>query len=641
MATEYDVQARLTMDARQASRATSNYSNQLVGLGRRIRGTQGAMGGLVGKAVALGATYVGLSAGISVFSRLTKSALSYTAELESTKIGLSSVLSAVNDLSYSAAKLQADEAFNKIKELSITSPVGPRQMFQIFKGIVGPVRSAGKSMDVVYTMTKNSVLAANALGVDLEQASRDMQLMARGTAGMDTRMFAIMRSMGLITESTEEWNKELSAAERAERLNEILKGFAPAGKEFARSFAGVVSTFGGLWDEITRIFMSPILDKFTARLAKLNDYIINNNAAFMATMSSWGQTVASVLESVVDKGMSAFEYLQSNWGTITEKWNSAMRLFEKYGPLMAKVAAGVAAVNLAQAPAGAAVTGVGMAAGGVMQAGGMLAGAGQGIKAGAQSAKAGALSALGIAGTTMGGGGGGVAAAGAAAAASLGPLIAALGVLASIGVAVYENIYLLTDVFDNLMAYASPLIGDIKELAGIMWNALKPILELVGLIIVGTLIVAFKTLVNILEYVVIPPMKVLWTVLGWIAEQIDLYVVPAFQKLIGWLGDVAAKAEDPSGHNIDYSKYGTMKSGPQVGVYSSATAEPATGGKDTQGRTTPKARSGTQINVDKMIVKQEFKGEKDPDRVVSMMMNDITKQAERRVSTRYTGALTR
>jgi hypothetical protein len=54
----------------------------------------------------------------------------------------------------------------------------------------------------------------------------------------------------------------------------------------------------------------------------------------------------------------------------------------------------------------------------------------------------------------------------------------------------------------------------------------------------------------------------------------------------------------------------------------------------------PTARGGSTVNVEKMIIKQDFKNA-DPDRVVTRMLADITKQAERRVSSRFVGALTR
>ena len=65
----------------------------------------------------------------------------------------------------------------------------------------------------------------------------------------------------------------------------------------------------------------------------------------------------------------------------------------------------------------------------------------------------------------------------------------------------------------------------------------------------------------------------------------------------------------------------------------------ASGGK-AKNKVVPSGRGGSTVNVQKMIIKQDFKNA-DPARVVTQMIGDITKQAENRVQTRFQGALTR
>lgn len=653
MTTEYDVRARLTLDAKQADKAAKKYGDTLTGLGSKIKGTQNAMGGMLTSVAGVGLAYVGLNAGINVFRNLTKSAIEYTASLETTRIGLASILSIVEKISYKAAKGEASKAFDVINKMAVESPAGPKEMFEIFQGIVGPIRGAGAAMQTVYDMTGNTVLAATALNVDLAQAKRDIGLMVRGTAGLDTKMFAILTSMGMIKENAEKWNKELTAAQRVEKLQKVLSQFAESGEDFGKSFAGATATFSGLVDEYKRAFMTPIMDRFAARLVKINDYLMKNNDHFTSLFRAYGYEAANAIETAVGKGIQAFKYLKSHWGEITNKWRESMGILETYGPMLGKVVAGVAAVQLARGPAGAAVGAVGAVAPMVAGVGKGVVGAGLGVSgavgrkrkewkdafdslghfsAGEYGSTMGAAATT--AGAAVGAKGTGTAAAGTAAATGVSTLAIALLAIGAIATAVYYNFDMLQQVFGNLLEFTKPLGGELTKFGKNLWSFLRPALEMVGLIIIATLVPAWKTLVGVFQYLM-PIFQTLGELLAWIGTQLDNYVMPALRSFIKWLADVKDVA-DPDSQDSDYSKYRRAGGDPRIGMFSDAFAEP-----DKANNKTPESRSTTTINVDKMIIKQTFKGDKDPDRVLAMMMNDITKQAERRVSSRFTGALTR
>lgn len=644
-----------------AAAAAISYKKRLLGLGAQIKGTKMATGGLLRQVLLVGSADMGLNAGIRIFSSLTGSAIEYTQSLESTKIGLASVLAAVNHLSYGAAKLQANKAFGIIKELSVTSPAGPKEMFNIFQSVVGPLRAAGTEMGRIYKMTSSTVLASGALGIDLPQAARDMALMVRGSAGMDTRMFAILRSMNLITESTEEWNKQLTAAERVEKLEKALALFGESGGAFAKSFAGVTSTFKGLFSEMKRGIVSPILDAFAGKLLKLNNYLTENNDAILSTLHAYGEQAGRTLAKAADYGVAAFKKLQANWSGIVSRFHDAMAMAKKYGPMLAKIGGGAVALEMAKGPIGSAVGGAMFASnalvggtgktkgatkaakgmkGATKAAKGMLAARGLGLPmaaglmaAGATSGSAGAgAGGAAVAATGAGAGGAGVAATGAAAA--ILPIVAALAALAAVGMAVWKNFDLLYSVFLRSNVSVGKLTDRIIKLGKNIWSFLSPALEAIGLLIVAGLVPDFMALKWVFESVMLPMLELFGSFLSDIGYILENDVIPALQSFIGWIGNIRNATADESDHEVDYSKKIDI---PILQMMDERAVKP----KKTNGMRTPKTRQGTNINVDKMIIKQEFKGAKDPDRVVQMMLKDITRQSEIRVNARFTGALTR
>lgn len=660
MATETEVKARLTLDARQAKSQARSYQQSLQGLQEKIRGTQSATSGMIKQTLALGAAYVGISAGVAAFKSLSSSAIKYTADLEKTKIGLTSVLSAVNEVPWETGVKQANEAFKVLKEMSITSPAGPQDMFNIFQGIVGPLRNAGTEMERIYQITNDTVLASSALGVDLEQAQRDISLMARGAAGMDTKLFALLKSTGAIAESTEEWNRGLSDTERVAKLETALKKFAGSGDAFGKSWAGLTSTFKGIVDELKRAAFTPILKALGGQLSKLNDYFIQNRESLEAMMNTYGSRVASMINSAAEMAVNAFTYLQDNADKIAARWDQAMSVLKQYGPMMAKVAAGIAAVDMARGPVASAV---GLAGNIVGMAGGI--GGGAAAAGGGAAAEGGAVAAAA----------GGIA---------MGPLVAVLAALAAVALAIKANWEPLVNYFSGSLA---PM-GD--QLMGLMqdtWGVLKPLLEIVGTVILTLVIPPLKMLIGAFMGAVAilrPFLRVLGSVfqlLSRIAQEAFAWfldglkrmddamgplsdilktvvdglsgVADAFGTFITSLLDELDEAKeinrrrrfeeqegDPIKKDYDASWIASQAMAGTMAMNDAFLKQKDDSGKKGGKKKVPGGRGGSTVNVQKMIIKQDFKNA-DPARIVTQMIGDITKQAENRVQTRFQGALTR
>lgn len=668
MATEHDVRAKLTLDTRQAQQATARIEGKLAGLASTIKGSNNMAFQLTRNLLAMGAAYVGVNAVTSAFSSLLRTTTDYTSQLEKTRIGLTTVLQAVDGTDWATAEQASSQVFENLRQMSLTSPAGPAEMFEIFQGIVGPIRNAGTEMARIEKITANTVLAASALDVDLEQARRDITMMARGAAGMDVKLFSMLRSMGLIKEETEAWNKSLTAQERVERLEEALSKFESSGAKFARTWAGSRQVFSGLAKELGRIAMTPVLTMLADRLTKLNQHLTENREKYEAMAQTFGTRVAARLESALDVGVRAFQWVTQNWGEISARIERTAATVKELAPTLAKVAA-VYAVG--RPVVGGALQGGAMAlgaAGGLANLAGML-GIGAGGAAGGGAAAA--------------AGGAGAAGAGAAGAAAAAPIAIALAVIAGAVVAASGAVMVAKRHWTELSAFFHEdfvlLKLALQELWEQAWPALINVLEVVGYVTLAVVIPALKFMLwwyrKIAEGITMAleafnafyafmRENVIW-VINRASEELDgLYshinsVVEAFASMTDGLFGLGNAVS----HFVRTLKMGSEALG--LGATDVADVRPAPldvssthliGGLATANRAlkqleaenktqrrrggVPAGRGGTQINVQKMVIQQQFK-EKDPDRILHVMMDDINRQAESRVSSRFTPAFAR
>lgn len=351
MATKHDVHADLTVNDKGMTSGFGRAAGHAQKLERSVGMATTAADALFSKLIAVGGAYAGFNTVYGIFSRLTSSAIKYTSALEGTKIGLSSIMSAVEGVSWGQATKMAGEAFERIKKMSITAPGSAQDMFGIFNGIVGPVRAAGAPLEKVYSLTNDTMLAAAALGVDFNQASRDINMMTRGAAGVDVKMFSLLKSTGAIAEDTEKWNKSLTAAERVEKLGAALKKFAGSGEEFGNSWAGVMSTFQGLSDEIKRTTFAPLMKAIARSVGQLNTVLTNRAGEIEDKFGFLGTSMVRVWDSTVGKldwnkvldgfmagavkvgeGMQTVSHwadsLIDGWGKLTQKIHEAMPMLK-------------------------------------------------------------------------------------------------------------------------------------------------------------------------------------------------------------------------------------------------------------------------------------------------------------------------
>lgn len=664
---QYDVRASLTADARGMASTFKRAAHDARSLGDAIRGTNRMASNMVGQMVALGAATFGLHAVTQTFKGMISSGVKFTSELEKTKIGLQAVIMGVEEVPWEEAGKRGAAAFQKVREMAILSPATSEEMFNIFQGIIGPIESAGFSMNKVLDITNDTVLAASALNVDYQQASRDISMMARGTAGMEVKLFSMLRSTGAIKEDAKEWNAMLPK-DRVEKLSAALKKFAGSGKAFGSSWAGVTSTFKDLIDNFKASAMSPVMRVIGRNLEAFNGYVIQHRTELENFFDGVGMTVGSRIGALFDRAREGFTWVLTNWGTIVERFDHVVSKTKEIAPIIAKAAIAWQGVQLGRQVVGGGLQMGGAAADLLGGAGGIMGGMFAGRAAGASAAGGGLTRAMQMGGVGGGftgieggfteamlassaSGGGGAAAAGMGTAGVLIALAAALAAVAAIVLTVKEYWTQFTTIF----AETGLQIGKMFMGLGMsIWKFLAPILKIVGSLIMGVLTPAwiiFSTLLRGLMFVLTP----LFELLGFITNAIWNSVKPAFDFLFNVLEKVASFMTQVFSDLAEQSE--SAKRADELRRLRSQEGLPTAPADTDWSRWHPISQGKAPVDLDKVpksamnvtndfrgsriSVKQDFKGDADPDRIVMAMVHDLTRQAESRISSGFSGALTR
>jgi len=683
----YRVKATLELDKnRQAETQAGRIKGELRGVQERLRGANTLAGGLTRNLVGLGLAYSGIRAVAGAMGGLVRQSMQYTSELQGTRIALETVLVAASQgaISMRQAAEMGSEAFDQLRGDAIKSVGTAKDLFQIYNSLVGPIVAAGKQLSVVREITNGTVAAASVLGVDFNQASRDISMMVRGTAGMDVKLFSMLRSTGAIAETTEQWNKSLSSGERIEKLQAALAKFGPAAARYASSWAGVTSTFEDVRNEMSRGFMQPALDGAARGLGHLNDRLIANQGAISERLQAWGERTGNTVESVFGRMANGVDYITKHWDELLAR---AQRFADKM-LTAAKVMAAIKVGSVALA-AGSDLVSMGGAAkdmfGGAASA---LRGGGGGGEVAAAAATAAAAAVAQnsqmmfvnpLTGLTAGGaaplvggfatssemalsggfstaadfaGTGGVAAAGGGA---MGGAAAAGGLFATVLVAVADRWKEIAAIGNETLV---PLFSEVGGMFGSLWKAAHPLLSVLGqgaaLGLTGAM-----TVISVIARTLVAALTLLFGAIGKVTGAIGDYLQPRFDMLWQLMKDFADKLMEWLKPLLDMLPSGAHP--PPPAAYKAAFDMQATpGGIDPNfdvtagsnrrfnsvtGKSEVYIPMGRQQTINdfrgsRIEVKQTFK-EADPDRVLVQMINALGTQAENRLQSGFLPALSR
>ena len=623
----YDVIARFRVDAAGATRSLSGLQASLRTIQGSLGGTQSAFGGMFRSMVGIGAGYLGFQAISGAIRMATSDAIQFQSELEGTRIGIQSILGAVEGTGFAGAADQASDAWNRLSLDALRSTATTQQLFQIFGGMVGPMRNAGTEMERIYGITNNTVAAANALGVDFNQANRDIGAMVRGTAGVDVKLFSMLRSTGAITQNTEEFNA-LLAPERINVLEAALSQFADASAAYGMSFAGLSSSLADFYQHFRSSFTGPIFDAIKTIMKSILDVLIVTEGT-ETKLSDLTNNIDNRLglfgEHMAASLLRGFDAIKRTVVFVAANWDSIVAKIQMVASVLKAAFIGAAATSLAKALAGGIV-------GGLSRVVGLMATMAE-IRMGLTAASvASAAGTAGLGGTVAVAGLGPLGAAVAMITPVLPVLAAAAAAIALVGVAIGGVVLLFKTNSDEMLAVAQPIIrnmGDVwvsvKAIGDALWKVFRPILRIIGALVVGTLSPAFAALSGLLRIVAIGLEHWMTVIADWAVKFEENVVDP----MVSFILRISSLITQYFSFVPDLFRQIREQTGEAISVSGEAATAPA-----------ERARTVNDFRGSRISIEQTFK-EADPDRVMVRMMNDLNRAAEQRIQSGYAPALTR
>lgn len=622
MATEqYEVDARLELNATTVVRSLNQISGQLHTLTGRIGNTNNLFGGLVTKAIAFGGAYLGVRAVASGMRSFATAAFDANVSAEGMQTSLAAVAASVEQISFQQAQEGAAELFEELNNIAVQSPATGSELFRIFQGVYGPIRAAGTSIEDILTLTQNAASAATALGVDFAQAQRDISLMARGLAGADVKTFSLLQSMGVLTETTKEWN-ELAPDKRAKRLLDAMGQLGgEAAEAYAKTWVGLSSTFRGIMQQFQRVFSTAVFERIKDVLDTINQVLLKNRRQIEAVLEVIGGKVAGVFSRATDRLGVFFSDLDGQIDLIAARLDAVWARFQEIKPIIVAAAKATAAIQVASFALGL----IGPIIAKVFSAVGLF----QTIVT--------SIGAIGLTGT--------LSSIGAALAAFAAPIAIAAVVVTALVSAAIQFRDTLSSMLTSLLDTLSSIGGQLLQIFGNIWAILQPPLAVLGGVVLITVITALRVLAFVLDTIVLPVFRGITGAVRFFAE--TLYDVIA--RIKGFFFD-DVETPDFKSDVRDGAREAQREEGPissllqeirdiwdRAGIGEpGAEAEPLLG----FGAPGDRPRVVNDFRGSKIEVRQDFR-EADPDRVWIQMRDALEREAVSRTQSGFASAFAR
>jgi methyl-accepting chemotaxis protein len=645
----------LKKTGRTGDQALSQMSSMFNRVGAAMRGASGGVSSLTRNLVLMGGTYLGIRAVSDAVRSLATATFQVNSSVEDITTSIAAMTSEIEGISFEEGRRTADGLFRRLNDIAVQSPATATQLADIFTGVMGPLRSAGASMESLLGFTQNASAVGRVLRVDYEQLSRDVAGMATGVAGTDNKTFRLLRSMRLITKSTEQWN-EMAKGDSARAAQELLDVFeqlgGPAADAFGRTWTGVSSTFTGLVEQFTRVFSSATFNVIKNDLRRVNEFLIRYRTNIENLLSAAGSRLGEALWDAVSIANLAFNRIIGNLDAIAARIDTTVSRVGAMMPMLGRIARGLAIFAIVGRVLGP-LFGLLGAAGGMLSGVASIGGA-LGVGGGAAAAGAG--------GAAAAAGGGPLGALFATLSAAAAPLAAVFAVLGAGVVAVWAALSTfgseITALFDPVRADLTAIGANLMDFFMSVWSFLQPVFAFIGALIIGTFGGAIRFIV--------PVIRVVTTILAafgrWIRFLSTNYLGPmfealgrAFLQLVDWVaglwGILSRFAAWVAGIiGIGGGGGGAEDAAPGFASGLLASLREAWDGPgdnqeptESQGTgTAPGGRPSTNVDARgaRITVNQEFR-DQDPDRVWMVMRRGVEQEATRRISTGFAPALTR
>lgn len=269
------------------------------GVGRGLRGVEGEghrVAGSIGGAFAKAFALIGGAAGVGLAMR---GIISLNSALQTTQNGLATLFTATAGLPLVQSIGLARKELVALKADAAAGVGELADYTQAYQMLLSPGLGAGKSLAQIRDLGKSALAAGAALrgGEGLKLAPMDLQQAMTAGAGERTTpiVMAALRAAGI---TAAKFNAESASA----RFDDLMAGFgkfAPGIALMGKSWDAQFSTLQDNIKDIIRTVTSPLFDRWTADLTKVNEWLAKNKEQMATIATEWGGKLVKMWDVLI------------------------------------------------------------------------------------------------------------------------------------------------------------------------------------------------------------------------------------------------------------------------------------------------------------------------------------------------------
>lgn len=253
--------------------------------------------GLAGLSIGGGLT--ALAGGLTI-GGLVREGVQFNAQMQSGRLAIATILSAVTKTPLNENIDKAANAMDRLNVLAAQAPGEVGDLVNIFQLLTGPMTSAGADMETILQNTKGTAILAGVLKRSYQDTGSAIAKLQAGTIESGNDIIIMLKSMGLLTESTEEW-REMLPEDRLKRVNQIMATFKESGDRVGETFEAQASTVKSLGKIILGAFTEKLFASMTKHMGALAKKFYDNEKAIMATARALGETFGNAIQFVSEQ----------------------------------------------------------------------------------------------------------------------------------------------------------------------------------------------------------------------------------------------------------------------------------------------------------------------------------------------------
>ena len=255
-------------------------------------------------AAGIGAALLGVKVGL----------VDVNAKLEETQIGFATIFDMQGVANFTDSMGLAKTLMEGIRKDAQILPGEFGDFVSMAKTLSAPLLQAGQSLDGVRNMTRDTVVTAAAMGIEFQQAAREMAMALGGRVGGHN---VLATRMGITAETQINGKKfhDASNVERYDFLTNAMKKATDALPAFQASWAGVTSTMADGMKRFLGNATLPLFEKMKGAVNRLNGMLDSPAAAKMA------EGIGNALGIGFDWALKKTEWIAEHWDEIRRKAN--------------------------------------------------------------------------------------------------------------------------------------------------------------------------------------------------------------------------------------------------------------------------------------------------------------------------------